>query len=83
MCVHLPHGKNIVKGTTQVSWHSLKLHICMFEISKVKHNSFNCNILFGYFSSIASLQVQSLTQIKNVLHVQSIQTSKMDSSLFI
>ncbi len=78
MCVHLPHGKNIVKGATQVSGHSLKLHICMFEISKVKHNSFNCNI----FHRLQSLQVQSLTQIKNVLHVQSIQTSKMDSSFF-
>jgi hypothetical protein len=49
MCVHLPHGKNIVKGATQVSGHSLKLHIYMFEISIVKHNSFNCNILFEIF----------------------------------
>jgi len=49
MCVHLPHGKNIVKGTTQVNGHGLKLHICMFEISKVKFNSFDWNILFGIF----------------------------------
>jgi hypothetical protein len=32
-------GKNIVKGITQVSGHSLKLFFCMFERSKVKHSS--------------------------------------------
>jgi len=32
-------GKNIIKGATQVSGHSLKLHYCMFERSQVKHNS--------------------------------------------
>jgi len=31
-------GKNMVKGTTQVSGHSLKLHFCMFEKSQRKHN---------------------------------------------
>jgi len=29
-------GKNIVKGVTQVSGHSLKLHFCMYEKSQMK-----------------------------------------------
>ncbi len=35
-------GKIIIKETTQVSGHSLKLHICMFERSQGKHNNLNC-----------------------------------------
>ncbi len=42
-------GKNIVKGTTQVSGHSLKLYFCMFKRSQVKHNSLNCHNFFGIF----------------------------------
>jgi hypothetical protein len=30
----VPLGKNIVKGATQVSGHSLKLHFCVFESHK-------------------------------------------------
>jgi hypothetical protein len=43
----MPLGKIIVKGTTQVSGHSLKLHFCMFKISQRKHNSLNCHNFFG------------------------------------
>jgi len=32
-------GKNIIKRAPQVSEHSLKLHVCMFEISQGKHNN--------------------------------------------
>jgi hypothetical protein len=39
-------NKNIVKGATQVSGHSLKLHFCMFERSQVKQNNLNCHIFF-------------------------------------
>ncbi len=43
----VPLGKIIVKGTTQVCGHSLKLHFCMFEISQGKHNSLDCHNVFG------------------------------------
>jgi hypothetical protein len=36
---HVQLGKNIVKGTTPVSGHSLKLQFCMFEKSQRKHNN--------------------------------------------
>jgi hypothetical protein len=39
-------GKNIVKGATQVSGCSLKLHFYMFERSQVKHNNLNCHNVF-------------------------------------
>ncbi len=39
-------GKIIVKRTTQVSGHSLKLHFCMFEKSQGKHSILNCYNLF-------------------------------------
>jgi hypothetical protein len=39
-------GKNIIKGATQASGHSLKLHFCMFERSQVKHNSLDCHNVF-------------------------------------
>jgi hypothetical protein len=42
-------GKNIVKGTTQMSGHSLKFHFYMFEESQVKHNSLDCHNFFGIF----------------------------------
>jgi hypothetical protein len=41
--IYLFMYKNIVKGDTQVSGHSLKLHFCMFERSQGKHNSLNCH----------------------------------------
>jgi hypothetical protein len=43
-------GKNIVKGATQVSGHSLKLHFCMFEKSQGKHNKLDYYSYFGIFS---------------------------------
>jgi hypothetical protein len=39
-------GKNIVKGATQMSGHSLKLHFYMFKKSQVKHNSLDCHKVF-------------------------------------
>jgi hypothetical protein len=39
--------KIIVEGATQVGGHSLKLHLCMFERSQVKHNSMDCHNFFG------------------------------------
>jgi len=44
---HEQMGKNIVKGATQVSGHSLKLHFCMFEKSQMKHNSFDFHNFLG------------------------------------
>jgi len=60
MCVHLSHGKNIVKRVTQVNGQSLKLHFCMLEISKVKHNSLNCNFFLEYFPLIAKFTSSKL-----------------------
>jgi hypothetical protein len=39
-------GKIIIKGATQMSGHSLKLHFCMFERSQGKHKSFDCHKFF-------------------------------------
>jgi hypothetical protein len=36
-------GKITIKGTSQGSGHSLKLHFCMFEISQGKHNNLDCH----------------------------------------
>ncbi len=36
-------GKNIVKDSTQVNGHSLKLHFCIFKRSQRKHNSLDCH----------------------------------------
>jgi hypothetical protein len=38
----VPLGKNIVKGATQVSGYSLKLHFFVFEKSQGKHNNLDC-----------------------------------------
>jgi hypothetical protein len=58
-------GKIIVKGATQMSGHSLKLHFCMFERLEGKHNSLDCHKCFwNIFHQLQSLHVQSLTQIK-------------------
>jgi hypothetical protein len=43
-------GKITIKGATQISGHSLKLHFCMFERSQGKRNSLDCHIVFGIFS---------------------------------
>jgi hypothetical protein len=37
-------GKMIIKGATQVSGHSLKLHFYMFERLQGKHNSLDFHI---------------------------------------
>jgi hypothetical protein len=39
-------GKNIVKGSTQVNGHSLKLQFYIFERSQVKHNSLDYHNYF-------------------------------------
>jgi hypothetical protein len=39
-------GKNTVKGATQASGHTLKLHFYIFEGSQVKHNSLDCHGCF-------------------------------------
>jgi hypothetical protein len=39
-------SKNIVKGATQLSGHSLKLHFGMFERSQGKHNSLDYHNFF-------------------------------------
>jgi hypothetical protein len=55
----------------------------MFEKSQMKHNSLNCHNFLEYFSVIAYLHAQSLTQIKKKkLHVQNTQTLKMDNPCF-
>jgi hypothetical protein len=43
-------GKNIIKRTTRVNGHLLKLHFCTFERSQGKHNSLDCHNFFGIFS---------------------------------
>jgi hypothetical protein len=56
----------IIKGATQMSGHSLKLHFCMFERSQGKHNNLDCHKCFwNIFHQLQSLHVQNLTQIKN------------------
>jgi hypothetical protein len=46
----LPLGKNIVKRTTQVNGHSLKVHFCMFKKSQGKQNSLDYHKILGIFS---------------------------------
>jgi hypothetical protein len=36
-------GKIIIKGATQMSRNSLKLHFFMFEKSQRKHNNLDCH----------------------------------------
>jgi hypothetical protein len=43
----------MVKGTTKVNGHFLKLHFCMFERSQVKHKNLDCYSFLEYFSLIA------------------------------
>ncbi len=67
-----------------MSGHSLKLQFCMFERSQVKHNSLDCHNFFGiYFPLIAKFTCSKLnTNSKIFLHVQSIQTSRVDNPCF-
>jgi hypothetical protein len=39
-------GKITIKGATQVSGHSLKLHFFMFKRSQGKHNDLDCHKVF-------------------------------------
>jgi hypothetical protein len=58
-------GKNIIKGTTQVSGHSLKLFFYMFEKSQGKHNSLDCHKSFWkYFPLIAKFICSKLDKNK-------------------
>jgi hypothetical protein len=76
-------GKITIKGTTQVSGHFLKLHFYMFERSQGKHKSLDCHKVFwNIFHLLKILYAHNLTQIKKNLHVQSTQTSKVDSPCF-
>jgi hypothetical protein len=61
--------KNIVKRATQVHRHSLKLHFCMFEISKGKHNSLNCHIFLEYFQLIAKFICSKLDTNKKKIYM--------------
>ncbi len=73
-------GKNIVKGTTQISGHSLKLHFYMFERSQSKHNNLNCHDFFwNIFHQCKIYMYKIWYNSKMFVHVESIQTSKMDS----
>jgi len=40
-------GKIIIKGTTQMNRHSLKLQFFVFEKSQGKHNNLDCHNAFG------------------------------------
>jgi hypothetical protein len=71
-------GKIRVKGATQVSGHSLKLHFCMFGRSQGKHNNLIVINVFGIFSINCKVWHKS----KMFLHIQSIQTLKVDSLCF-
>jgi hypothetical protein len=76
-------GKNTIKRVIQVNGHSLKLHLCMFDKSQMKHNSLDCqNVFWNIFHQLQILHAKSLTQINFFLHVQSTQTSKMDNPWF-
>jgi hypothetical protein len=74
-------GKITIKGATQVSGHSLKLHFSMFERSQGKHNSLDChkriwNINCKFY------MFKVLHKSKMFLHVQSTQTSRIDNPCF-
>ncbi len=46
--------------------HSLKLHFCMFERSKVKHNNLDSFFFWKYFSLIAKFTCFKLNRNQNV-----------------
>jgi hypothetical protein len=76
-------GKNIVKGATHVSGHSLKLHFCMFERSPMKHNSLDWSKNFGiFFINCIFYMIKFWHKSKIFLHVQSTQTSRVDNFNF-
>jgi hypothetical protein len=66
-----------------VSGHSLKLHFCMFERSQVKNNSLDCHKFFGiFFINYKAYILKVLDKSKMFLHVQNIQTSRVDNFNF-
>jgi len=76
-------GKNVVKGATQVNGHLWKLHFWMFEKSQVKHNNLNCHNFFEIFSiNCKDYMLKTWRKSKMFLHVQSIQTLRMDNFCF-
>ncbi len=63
--------------------HSLKLHFYMFEKSQVKHNNLDTHIFLGIFSINYKVYMLKIWhKSKMFLHVQSIQTLKMDNPYF-
>jgi hypothetical protein len=75
-------GKNKAKGATQVNGHFFKLHFCMFERSQMKHDSLDCHDFLECLSSIAKLTCSKFDTNQFFLHVQSIQTLKVDYLCF-
>ncbi len=79
----LPLGKNIVKRTTQVNGHSLKVHFCMFKKSQGKQNSLDYHKILGIFSiNYKNYMFKAWHIFKMFLHVQNIQTLRMDNLYF-
>ncbi len=77
-------GKNTIRGATQVNGHSLKLHFYMFERSQGK-----CIIIWIVIKKIGIFFVNCKVYMlkvwhtsKKKLHVQNIQTCRMDSPYF-
>ncbi len=76
-------GKNIVKGATQVNGHSIKLHFWMFKRSQMKHNILDYQKKFGiFFINCKDYMLKAWYKSKMFLHVQSIQTSRIDNLYF-
>ncbi len=66
-----------------MSGHFLTLHFCMFEKSKVKHNSLDCHKFFEiFFINFKVYMLKAWHKSKLFLHVQSTQTLKMDNFIF-
>jgi hypothetical protein len=63
--------------------HSFKLHFCMFERPQVKHNNLNChNELLECCQLIVKFTCSKLDTNQFFLHVQNIQTSRVDNIYF-
>ncbi len=76
-------GKNIIKGATQESGHSIKLHFWMPKRSQVKDNVLDCQNLFEiFFIKCKDYMLKAWYKSKMFLHVQNIQTSRIDNLYF-
>ncbi len=66
-----------------MSEHSLKLHFCMFEKSQWKHNNLDVIKVFGIFFINCKVYIfKAWHKSKMFLHVQSIQTLRVDNPCF-